>query len=955
MPPHDTRIHPQHGLPIQENAMSRSDQFVTQSLTRQALTRQALTILAHLANLASTRARVVATLIAPLVATTIAVACHDATAPTPRVTAASALAIPGDSSAPETIFLPPLGPRKRPHGVLDTTLAPTITICRLAGDRCGADTVARFASDSTRPDSTRITLAASAYVARWRTAALSPDTAAAYRITVMLGDTTTGAIDVKIVPDAFAATDADSLRYAFVPQRPTTPIRFQIFVPADTLYVVTDGGVHGTLAAGVTTIRHGASVPYRLQLDSGFTNLLVTIDDQFVPSNGHVRMTSSHVLVASADRRPGVPTSDQPLLTAANALARTPSADAAQRLLDRVDALADTTDLDQRLRQVEYTVLERQGASVITAIDAALRGRVLRAGDGTGESEAAGAGGGAPGTALARLTPHPPQLVAHASLLAPARDVVTTGRLITPEPMTIGFVNGVLTTPFGALFGANALARVARATRWGTPVPFDVRLIYNHTGSGRSIVDDCTRNIAAISWALGHNTVVQRLASCLGEPVSELAGTLADFAEAGGQLASLLTNPTALYPDDADSVAALTTRWRDAGRHVILVGHSQGNFMVQQGVALLTATARYYPATDTTCIGAVSLAAPSSANWPIAPRHLAGLVVENDAILLLGQNHFPQIHTELDDSAAADLLLTMRHRTPAVAGAALLSWRVRLHSLVDSYLRREPIRTEVQHALANVYHSCALGAIDVTPAEVHLRPGESTTLHASLRDMNGDPLDGRRGLAWTAGSSIDWQQSVSVLQNGTVHALYVGGTSAQAITRSRAANVGIVVDPLPLDVSVKETLSGYWSPIPGTSIAPPNVALGTPPPTYTDMPAGWGGCGSHQRFVIDGWTALFSRSCVAHYQITAREIANATQYQITYFAQGETAPLRTVTRTTGSLAIDLIGPAVSLDEYPMSGPPLVDRVNVTARDAGGHLIASGVACAHGCVGWPSGE
>jgi len=904
-----------------------------------------------------------AALVTMACAAAILVACHDVTAPaaTPaHLLPSDVVAIPGDSGAPEAIFLPPLGPRKRPHGVLDTTLAPSVTVCRLAGDACGVDTVARFSSDSTLPDSLRVSLAPQAYVARWRTGTLPADTSASYRVTIALGDTTVGAIDVRIVPDSFVATAADTARYALIPSRPFTSIRFQIFVPADTLYVVTDAGVHGTLAAGASTIRHDANVPYRFQLDSGYTNLLVTIDDRFAPANGRVHMTGSHVVVASADRRPGVPSSDQPILAAATALARTPSAVAAQRLLDRIDALDDTTDLDQRLRQVEYTVLERQGTGVIAAIDAALDGRTLHAGDGTGEEESGdGGSGGGPVTAMARLAPGAPSLVAHPSLLAPfgapasapapARDAITSGHLIVAEPLSIGFVNGVLTTPFGALFGANALARLARATSWGTPVPFEVRLIYNRSGSGRNVVDDCTRDIAAIAWAIGRNSIVQRLAACMGETVAEVAGSLADFAEAGGQLAAILARSNAYRPADADSVAAITTRWRDAGRHVILVPHSQGNLMVQQGVAQLTALGRYHPATDTTCIAAVSLAAPTSANWPLAARHLEGLVVENDAILLLGMNHFPQVHTELDDSAAVDLLARLRDHAPVTAGAALLAWRVRLHSLVDSYLRREPMRSAVQHAMAHAYHGCALGGIDAHPSELHLQPGNTGTLRATFTDMNGDPLDGTRSLAWMAGASIDWQQSASVLQDGTVRASYVGGTTVRAVTRSRSADVGIVVDPLPLDANVAETLSGYWTIVPGMSVPPADVTIGGPPPTYATIPAGWGGCGSHTQIIISGWSGLYSHTCVAHYQVTAPSIVNAAEYQATFFAVDAHAPLGTVKRTTPSLALDSTGPLPSIDDLP--GPPLVDRVTVVARDAGGHLLASGVACVHGCAGW----
>ena len=53
--------------------------------------------------------------------------CSDtSTAPTgpARTNVSEAINAPGDAGAPEIVFLAPLGPKRQPRGVLDTTLTP---------------------------------------------------------------------------------------------------------------------------------------------------------------------------------------------------------------------------------------------------------------------------------------------------------------------------------------------------------------------------------------------------------------------------------------------------------------------------------------------------------------------------------------------------------------------------------------------------------------------------------------------------------------------------------------------------------------------------------------------------------------------------------------------------------------------------------------------------------------
>src|SRR6185437_5049163 len=122
------------------------------------------------------------------------------------------------------------------------------------------------------------------------------------------------------------------------------------------------------------------------------------------------------------------------------------------------------------------------------------------------------------------------------------------------------------------------------------------------------------------------------------------------YAEVSQQFSSVLDRSLIARPADVDTIAAVTTRLREAGRHVVFVMHSQGNLVVQQALTLPAHQGKYSQARDTTCVGGVALASPTSEAWPISARHLTGLVVDGDAILLLGHNKFPRVHTPLSDS-----------------------------------------------------------------------------------------------------------------------------------------------------------------------------------------------------------------------------------------------------------------------------------------------------------------
>ena len=878
--------------------------------------------------------------------------CSDAPTAPSQLThplVSEAINAPGDPGAPETIFLAPLGPRRHPRGVLDTTLAPSVAICRLVGDDCAADTLAHFSSDPTTDSTHRIALSERTYSFRWKLRDLPADPAIGYRVVVKLGDTTAGYTDLKIVEPNHSVPPEDTARFAFITERNGLDIRFQIFVPPVTLTVISEPGVLGDLTTQTYTVRRGDRVAYNFTTGSGYKNLIVTLDQGPIGKRGRITMDDSHVLIASADRETGVAPGDEWILRDGRALLKaTNKVKAAQQLLTKLDEMGDTANIVERLRRVEMTMLQRDAdVAAIPALDAALAGQSFDAGAGSGraDDEPGGSGGGG-GVATSLLIPtgSSPQarLRPTASIMSPTASVA--------EPVTIAYVNGILTTPMGALFAAHHVAIAARAAHWGANAPFDVKLVYNRSAmaSETSAEERCVLELGIKGDWLGLNSLPGEVAKCLNSTEPKALAMLADFAEVSQEFGNVVNRSLAARPSDVDSVAAFATKTRSEGRHIVFVMHSQGNLIVQQALTLLQRNGQYSQSRDTTCIGGVALASPTSEAWPISARHLNGLVVEGDVILLLGRNKFPRVRTPMSDSAASATTGTIRARIVGLASAATIRWGLRLHSAVESYLTPEPIRSRVKEAIVSSYRGCALGDIKISPQTLSLQTGETGTFQAALNDLNGMALDGRRGLQWHSEWQADWQRAVELSSAGVATAHYVGGTSVHAVTRNVTSTAGVSVRPAPLRISALETLSAQWILLWAT--------LGdiSPIPPFVIPQVGWNGgsCSENAEFKSNGRTGSFSKQCTADYLVTSDPFSGAAQYVATFFEKGATASLFSATSRTESLRGTTAGPSATTDLLP--GPIPMDRISVNAFDAAGHLLASGTTCVRGCVGWPAG-
>src|SRR4030042_3639790 len=69
-----------------------------------------------------------------------------------------------------------------------------------------------------------------------------------------------------------------------------------------TLTVTVDAGVTGIPAAGTSTHEKGTAVTYNYSLQSGYSDLSVTLDGAAVAASGTVTMNANHTLAASASK-----------------------------------------------------------------------------------------------------------------------------------------------------------------------------------------------------------------------------------------------------------------------------------------------------------------------------------------------------------------------------------------------------------------------------------------------------------------------------------------------------------------------------------------------------------------------------------------------------------------------------------------------------------------------------
>lgn len=546
-------------------------------------------------------------------------------------------------------------------------------------------------------------------------------------------------------------SNANSQRIVFRSrERPEKP-RLVLYMGQDSsfrLSSIVEPGVQMSLSVSDTLLAPGTVVTYSFTPTSGYQNVQVTLDDHNVPANGTITMSQDRVLIASVDRIVSVSPADQGLVQSARAvLLSSDPVLAYQSYLDQVRTVVGGTspeDADDRLDAIHFLAYDPiEDSTSLRRVEEALTNHVFTLGD-----------------------------TAHADTLA--------------EATTFVYVNG-----FNNLYGDAAItaARVEQLRREVTLFQrpaFEAKFFYNRTHFVEANETPEERSARCVDMLnrrrkfLGHVTRVLFMSRC------EMVSTPdTDLAEAAHQLWNLLIGST-VTDIDARVLADTVQLWRQRGRHILTIPHSQGNLMVQQALADFRDIYSYSEAQDSTCVGALSLAAPVSGPWgPLPEYRKKGMVLRLDPVADHTLNDFPRMDNDWSRRWAAIML------SPPPVGSAESYWEDRYETLADSihqartYLLPAESRTRVKDELEALYHGCAANAIFVDTGGRNHLVGEIFQATAEVKGRNFEPLNGRR---------IKWSSSnpavASIDSAGTIRALDLGAaiiTARSGIVRHQVA------------------------------------------------------------------------------------------------------------------------------------------------------------------------
>ena len=430
------------------------------------------------------------------------------------------------------------------------------------------------------------------------------------------------------------------------------------------------------------------------------------------------------------------------------------------------------------LQDVEFLAFDPiRDSAALRRLDAALDGQVFEVGRGSTAGEA----GVGPTSATKRSL--------HKLDSTPLHD--------STERTVFLYVNGIGTPQFGPE-GALATRLALRNIVLEVPLfadgsVFDIQNFYNRTYSEQRPTPTQQRSHCVSVFAsrlvfgyVGANSFGQFMAACTADQ-SFRRFSDHDLLECMRQMLAILANTDAAEID-ATALAARIQSIRALGSHVILVPHSQGNLMANQAIHLLhSVTHEFDPARDSTCIGLVSLASPTSRRWELGEHYIAPIVVRGDLVPTF-DNEWPPIDTDLSHE-----LLDQPSLSTAFKPTGII-----LHSVLDSYFLQTQSRSAIRSGLRNVYSACALASLATQPTSLTMTPGGTATLSAIALNAFGDTLGGR-SVAWSSTAPSVVIATATGAQTAAARAIGSGGASIVATGRSRHAESAVLVTtPLPV-------------------------------------------------------------------------------------------------------------------------------------------------------------
>lgn len=613
------------------------------------------------------------------------------------------------------------------------------------------------------------------------------------------------------------------------------------------LAVRVDPGVIAGGVRGDTAVPVGSTVSYSFSAAPGYTNVLVLLDDRLVPASGTVTMGRGHFLWAAADLDVVLPAATdgwvvelRSLLTASDPVARY------QQILDDAGALFDSVGPDEASRRLRLAGLVAydliRDSAAIVRVDGALALHEFMLG-GSAYDGSGGTGGG--GLIANRAPAGGARDVAPGSGCAPQRPPAVPG---TGEPTRVVYVNGIWTGPDDAVKTSSGLECAIVEGGQLEHSRYSMSKFYNRTWS-RQLPEGIRKDVWCVAsgmrWSSFWSVPARMAAFTLCKARSAvLAVQTNDYVEAVREYAAVLSGSDAVE-EDADSLARYLAAHREHdGEHVIVVAHSQGNLLTQQALQLLRARGQYIPRRDSLCIGAVSVAAPTSSNWQIPADYLVGLQASGDLLSLITQhNHFQTISTPYADSAAVEiarlkeLIASAPDQEQRRAWAQMLAVTrfargERLHSMDLTYLGEQPTRDAITAGVAYIHRQCTTGRLAITPPYANVRVQSTLPIQVSAWNRNSVAMPVNRGIAWSVPSHL------TLSLNGrrvTATAPGVADLQARVFDRDAVATIEVPMEAL----AVTATQVGHSAWKYAESNAPSSVPVPDlgPAPSWDGEPA----------------------------------------------------------------------------------------------------------------------
>ncbi len=465
-------------------------------------------------------------------------------------------------------------------------------------------------------------------------------------------------------------------------------------------------GVNPELWPADTSLANpGGSIRYAFAAASGYASLEVFVDGAVAPSSGTVAMTANHWIVARA--QPVITLDANEAQLAGKLRALLTSGDPKSAYVDYVNTSAQLEQLwgpdaaTHEARVQSATIDPVADSANLRRVDLALAGSSFDV-DGQGvmtNSRAPAAKRG----------------------FDPRRSGAVVVPIDTMEETTVYYVNGIFNAVATANYSTGQLRNVlgtfpSSSPRISLGSLYNPSVLWQRQGRAR-VIERCNEQLSIdglLRAGLRPSQLFSDWMGCAASGYARFFHENFDLVEALRLQDSLLANSVTVGQSDpvAQDLATQIGQTLQAGRHAILVGHSEGSIMAQLVAQVLRNRGTYRPDITPQCLGIVSVAGLTTANWPLSDRYTRFVVAKGDIVTIPpGTNGKPTIETA--QTRAVDQYLADRRAiaaadptNPVLTASLALAVRwegIKLHDFTEHYLTAPELKTAITDGVVGIY------------------------------------------------------------------------------------------------------------------------------------------------------------------------------------------------------------------------------------------------------------